>query len=156
MAYRDIHSDISRLDHLFKVGQNLPREDNELVTSHWGRYLCILTSAFIEQSIKWLFLRYAKERGNVEVVNCIERYLNGMKSINHPKVIEIASSFDAELAENIEKRTTLEMREAVNSVVANRHNLAHGKDVGITFVDMVDYYRDIKNYIKHVSKAMGF
>jgi len=42
-----------------------------------------------------------------------------------------------------------ERKDAVDSVVANRHQIAHGQDVGLTLIRIMGYYA-------HVSETIDF
>jgi hypothetical protein len=60
-------------------------------------------------------------------------------------ICSLTREFNATWADQLESDTEGELKDAVDSVVANRHLIAHGRDVGISYVRMKGYYeRSIK------------
>jgi hypothetical protein len=49
------------------------------------------------------------------------------------KMISILRDFNGDWANKFELAVEGELKEAVDSIVTNRHGIAHGKDVGISF-----------------------
>ena len=49
-------------------------DDLEL-KAHWARYLCILSSGFIETSVKAVYSAYARERAHDNIANFVEAQL---------------------------------------------------------------------------------
>jgi RiboL-PSP-HEPN len=56
------------------------------------------------------------------------------------KILELARSFDPEWADELEAVTIGKLKDAIDSIVANRHNIAHGQYTGITLAAIIDYY----------------
>jgi hypothetical protein len=60
-------------------------------------------------------------------------------------ICSLTREFNATWADQLESDTEGELKDAVDSVVANRHLIAHGRDVGTSYVRMKEYYeRSIK------------
>jgi hypothetical protein len=138
----------SRLDWLFKqVGL---MSDNAELQSHWARYLCIQLSGFLEVAVRSLYRGYVKNKAAPYVVNYVERNLERLQNPTMEKILSIAISFSPEWEAELRAATDGELKDAVDSVVANRNSISHGQDVGITYVRVSDYYKRVLRVLELV------
>lgn len=128
-----------KLDNIFAKIYQLPLDDIEL-KSHWARYLCILVSGFLETSVRSIYSEYAKKVSNSNVANFVERKLADLQNPKMEKILQLTGTFNPEWESNLRIATEGELKDAINSIVANRNNIAHGRDVNITYIRIKDYY----------------
>jgi len=57
------------------------------------------------------------------------------------KILDLAGSFSSDWRAELEAACAGAPKEAIDSIVANRHNIAHGQTVGISLVRIREYYR---------------
>ena len=126
-----------RLDGLFERTGEIA--DLEL-QAHWARYLCVLTSGFLEVSVRVLFSQYARGASAPAVAKFVEERLKDFQSAKMNSICSLTRQFNAAWADQLELDTAGELKDAVDSIVANRHLIAHGRDVGISHAQMKDYY----------------
>ena len=127
-----------RLNHLFSEVASFSGQLE--LQSHWAKYLCILVSGFLETSVQSIFSEYAKSKAAPPVVNYAMNRLSGLQNVNMHRILELTRSFDPSWAEQLESATEGEIRDAVNSIVANRNQIAHGVSIGLSYVRIKDYY----------------
>lgn len=140
-----LFQEIQRLDHLFKKVSLI--EDEEM-KAHWAKYLCILVSGHIENAVKHLISKYASEKSHQFVSNYVNNNIKSITNMNNTKICSFLGSFSDQWREAYETIISDEEIDAVNSVVANRHNIAHGKSVGLSFVRMSVYYQNVSRVIE--------
>jgi hypothetical protein len=128
-----------RLDALFEKGKDI--SDLEL-QSHWARYLCILVSGYLETSVRAIYGEYTSKRADENVANYVSSRLGSFQSPKMGNILELTRAFSRQWAEELENATEGELKESVDSIVANRHNIAHGRDVGISYVTIREYYQN--------------
>jgi hypothetical protein len=109
--------------------------------AHWARYLCVLTSGLLESSVRILFAQYARTVSHANVARFVDEELERFQSAKMANILGLAREFSEAWADQLESDTVGERKDAVDSIVANRHLIAHGEDVGISYVRMKDYYR---------------
>jgi hypothetical protein len=129
-----------KLDNLFKVYDQLP-EGNDLIKSHWSRYLCILTSGFIEHSVRHLLISYIEKTSAKRTASYAIKNISQFQNAKMTKINDILKLFSSEWEDQIKDKTQGQLQEHVDSIVNNRHNIAHGKDVGITYTVISNYYK---------------
>lgn len=147
---RVIHRYKSRLDNLFNKVAGI--HDLEL-QAHWSRYLCVLVSGFIEVAVKEILGDYAARRSSPEISNYVSRRLLRETNLKMNKIIDLLSQFNRDWGEELERQTRGELKDAIDSIVANRHQIAHGKDTGVSFLQVKGWYEktvDVVDIIKRM------
>jgi hypothetical protein len=126
-----------RLDRLFAA---VPPTADELIRSHWARYLCVLVSGFLEVAVASLFDDFTDGCSAPQVTHYVSARLAGFQNPKMEKIIQLTQDFNPTWAETLRTRTDGRIKDAVDSIVATRHKVAHGENVGITYARMRDYY----------------
>lgn len=146
----DISREKERLDNIFDRVSHL--EADEELMAHWAKYLCILTSGFIENSLRMILIRYVTDKACPEVCNFIESSVKGITNLNDEKIMQLLGAFSSKWRERfIQKRTDMQ-KSAIDSVIANRHLIVHGRSVGLTVARMKDYYREVVKAISLIDE----
>lgn len=127
----------SRLDALFDKVEGL--EDLEL-QAHWARYLCVLASGYVETSVRAILIDYARDKASPPLRNYIESRLARFQNAKMRRILEEVRNFSPDWADQLEAACRGARKDAVDSLIANRHQIAHGADVGITFSRVRGYY----------------
>jgi hypothetical protein len=66
------------------------------------------------------------------------------------KILSITVTFSPDWEAELRAATDGELKDAVDSVVANRNRISHGQDVGITYVRVKDYYKRVNRVLELV------
>ncbi|NUN68245.1 MAG: hypothetical protein HUU02_00870 [Bacteroidetes bacterium] len=140
---------IQRIKDLIDKTSDASADSLEL-QSHWAKYLCVLCSGLLENSIPELYGEYVKKKSNQEinhfVVSNLEKYLNPKTG----RFIEVSNAFNKDWGRELELFVDQDgRREAIDAIIANRHKIAHGEDSGITVVK-------IKEYLKRIIEVLNF
>jgi len=138
-----------RLDDLFEKVKDIP--DFEL-QSHWARYLCVLVSGYLETSVRAIYSEYSNKRANRNVANYVSSGLERFQSPKMGNILDLTRAFSLQWAEELENVTEGELKESVDSIVANRHNIAHGRDSGISYARIREYYQNAIKVIELIEK----
>ena len=144
-----IHQYEQRLDRLFKqVGEssNNGSIDIEMV-SHMSRYLCILVSGYLETSVRLILVEYCRNKSSRIVSSYAEKQIARFQSPKSENIISMLRSFDDNWATNIEKNMQGEIKDSIDSLVNIRHNIAHGNSVGITYHNILQYYKNSVRFV---------
>ena len=123
--------------------------------AHVTHYICIRVSGFIEQAVIEIYSEYARLRG-VEFGRFAGRRLERNPNPNAENLCQLAGDFDRQWEEDLRSFLVLAgRRDAINSVVSNRHRIAHGESVSIGLWQMRDWYERVLEYIRFVEKQAG-
>lgn len=129
--------------------KNVPKDDSGSleIQSHWARYTCIVMYGYIEDSIREILKSYADDRCPRELMNYISSQLGGFQSANVDNILRLLASFDKGWESAMNEFIDEERRAAINSVVGNRHRIAHGLDVSVTVHQLSQWYPKISEVI---------
>jgi hypothetical protein len=149
MKNRDVVRYQQRLDNLFEKVKDI--EDFEL-KAHWAKYLCILVSGYLETSVRAIYSEYTSKRADINVANYVGSRLERFQSPKMGNILELTRAFSRQWADELESATEGELKESVDSIVANRHNIAHGQDTGISYVTIHGYYQNAIKVVELLEK----
>lgn len=140
-----------RLDNLFEQVSAL--SDNFELKSHWARYLCVLVAGFIENSVRSIYIQYSKEKAAPTVTNYVTSRLKRFINPNMEDILELAGHFDTKWRECISDKGGIELKDAVDSVMAQRNLIAHGDNTGISYARVKDYYKLILELVELIENT---
>ena len=114
-------------------------DDFELL-AHWAKYLCVLVAGFLENSIAEVYGELVASSSSPAVARFATTRLENVQNPNSNRFLEIAGAFDDAWRSELEKFLGTDGRkEAVDSIIANRHQIAHGETSGITLTRVNQY-----------------
>jgi hypothetical protein len=151
-AHTTLHQLSSRLDRVFELSRNI--EDDE-IKSHYARYLCVLTSGYLEESFKLIIRTYVGNKSHPNISNYVNLSTNNVTSLKTKRLAELLCLFNIQWQQVFESLVTEEEKEAVDSVVANRHLIAHGQNVGVSYARVLAWYKDVKNVVEKISTLVN-
>lgn len=144
MNNRYAESKLEYLDLLFNYFQALELEDE--LRSHVAKYLTVLISGIYEDTIKNL-LKESIQRESLtkETRNFIFKQIDIIfRNPLHKNINKLLSKFNKEWLIKLREKIKEENWEALNSIVNNKNNIAHGNRCDITFDDIKNYYNHSK------------
>jgi hypothetical protein len=121
------------------------------IQAHWARYTCIVMSGYIEDAVKGLFSAYTAERAPTKVFNYVSSQLKYFQTADTDSLGALVSKFDKAWMDSFNTFLTDERKSAVNSVVGNRHRIAHGLDVSVTMSQLGEWYPKVNEVIDHIA-----
>ena len=139
-----------RLDSVFSLVKQM-RLDEE-VLSHWAKYLCVLTSGFVENALRLILHDYATKHANETVASYVSERIEGLTNLNDEKISQLLGSFSPIWRDTFIRVRSPKQKDAIDSVVANRHLIAHGRSVGLTLARMKVYYDEISQAVKIIDE----
>ena len=149
---KPLHTEIQRIDNVFKLAKQLEADDE--VLAHWARYLCVLSSGLVESGLRHMLSDYVRKGSSPNVSKFAMKHIDNLTNINSNKLAEILGAFDDNWRAAFDTDISDAQRSAIDSIVANRHNIAHGRHVGISMVRMQTYYNDARDVLDWVHKLL--
>lgn len=115
--------------------------DIELL-GHWGRYLCVLTAGFLENSLQEVYGEFVGRASSPQVTRFAVARLARISNPKAGRFIETAESFDPDWAAELKvflDDDNQRRRNAINSIMNNRNQIAHGGSVQISVGRVREY-----------------
>lgn len=133
-------------------------EDLEM-RSHWGRYLCVLVAGFIEQAFVEIYCNMVARAARPEVVRYAQWSLRQIQNPKPTRFLDVTRTFDGTWANRLAEFFGKNGRkEAVESIMTQRHSIAHGGDSGITVAQVEQHLKrsvEVLNYLERVLTLGG-
>ena len=132
------------------------QESEDEIRSLLANYLCIRTSGLLETFIKGRISDYIDKKAPKEVKRYIATKMKDITSLNAKKIVSVLDAFSNTWSTGFQLYIDCHEQEknSLNSIVANRHNIAHGQNSRVTFANMKQYYTDIKGVIAELDKII--
>ena len=143
-AYRD------RLDSLLR--QIPAPTENLFLHTSLIKFACVLVCGYIEVSLRDILQEYTRRRASSEVSNYVNRRLERFQNPKMETVIQLVGAFSQDWANNLKAETKDQLKDHIDSLVANRNLIAHGKDVGLSHVRLNEYYQSALRVIEVVEE----
>ena len=136
----ELKRQLQRLKHLLDRARDIDA-DFEL-QGHWGNYMCVLVAGFLENCLKELYGDRARRSASPEVASFVLRTLERIQNPNARRFVEVASAFSTEWGRDLESHLGEDdgrRKGAVDSIMSNRHLIAHGKNTSVSVGRIREY-----------------
>src|SRR5436305_658124 len=100
-----------RLDALFKA---LPTDADDLLRSHWARYLCVRVSGFIEVSLAAILNEFAQKAAAPQVSNYVGSQLSWVQNCKMDRIVSVIRDFSPGWAATIETGSDGRIKDAID------------------------------------------
>ena len=124
--------------------------DDVEVKSSLVKLLCVRTSGLLEVFLKTRISEYSKGKVPKEINHFLTQKFKDITNLKSTKFNDVLASFSSEwssaymtfLNENEQIKSSLD------SIIAQRHSIAHGQRCGIAARSMLQYYGDILSLVR--------
>ena len=125
---RDIYKTrISNIIRQLDDSEDLFFENSEML-AHFAKYLSVLISGYIEQSLKDIFFEYAKSKSAPEIISYIEKtwpISRNMKTENIKQILgQFNRTWELEFTEWLDEPKSA----SINNLIGWRNSIAHGQE----------------------------
>lgn len=150
MRNREIGTQLQILDGLFAKSRQACGDDLEMM-SHWARYLCVLAAGLVENAIREIYGDFIVHASSAPVGNYANSQLRQVQNPKTHRILEIAGAFKSEWRSDLEAFVDNGgRREAIDSIMQNRHHIAHGHYSGITVSRVREYLNRAIEVLEHI------
>ncbi|WP_016953387.1 HEPN domain-containing protein [Anabaena sp. PCC 7108] len=140
-----------KIDNLFKKVASFTEPE---IQSEWSKYLCILVSGFIEESLRVLLEKYCENKASPNIQKFVTKQIQDITNCKTSRITEILGKFsliwESEFTNKIQEKSKIdgEIKTAIDSVIINRHKIAHGKSIGMSYQNISNYYNNVKKAVE--------
>ena len=121
--------------------------------AHWAKYICVLSAGLLENALTELYTEYAQGAASEAVAAYVRANISKIQNPKTSRYVEIASTFKKEWGEELLLFANEDGRkDALDSIMANRHLIAHGKRSDITMARVKEYLRRSIELIEFVEE----
>lgn len=150
MKNKAVVSHKQRIDHVFEIARG--HHGDVKLQGHLACHLCVSVSGFIEVSVQELIAEYVRRKAAPAVASFVSHRLERFTNATAAKIVELLGEFDEGLGGIYERTISGKMKDSLDGVVNVRHQIAHGRNTGITLVVMENYYKDVVRAVEELER----
>ena len=126
-------------------------DTKSVLTNH----CCVLMSGHLERTIVETFLQLTDEQIYAKcITNFSNFHIRRFQNADFDKVCTLAGQFDSDWSSSIrEENKRSELKDHIDSLVGNRHQIAHGNSVSITEIDLVAWLPHVDRFLELVEQT---
>jgi hypothetical protein len=154
MKNTEIARQLSAIRELIKKSSAASAADLEL-QAHWARYACVLAAGLLEKAVVILYSNFVSLNAQKPVADYSIVQIAKIQNPKAKRFVEIARSFKSSWADELGNFLEQDGRkEAIDAIMANRHQIAHGQDSGITVARVSDYLNKSEEVLDFIEKQL--
>jgi hypothetical protein len=139
----------ARIDRLFVLADNC---DDYETKAELACFAVVLTSGLVESTCRQILFSYTSKRADRAVLGYVESTLYFFQNPKCTKIGELLKSFDGNIADDFRNDLTEAEAAAIDSIVNNKNNLAHGENPGLGLEVMREYYQLVLSALEKFAK----
>ena len=120
-----------------------------------AQLMTIWTSAYLETSCRETMVAYAKTRSAPGVLKYVDHQLQYFRSPRTKAMIRLVGWFDQRAADELETLSEGQIAASIDSIVTDRHALAHGRPARVTVHSVRSYFEDARRFTRKMHALMG-
>jgi hypothetical protein len=140
----------ARIDAAFGRANALQSAADPETNADFAKYLCVLVSGFLERAVSESVQEHARKRSAPTLQRFVENNTWGFTNVKCEKLKNLLGSFDPNWRLQLDALLVDEVKDAIDSLVANRHLITHGGSVGLTYVRVKEYYKHVREVVEVV------
>ena len=149
------HGDAQRIESEITLLFEKAGNSQEELQASLARYACVLASSYLEAACRELVVRYVRGRADDSVARYVEFTLGSFRDPNMEKILQLIGRLDAKYRSRLEAEASDRLKDSVDSISANRNNIAHGRRSGISLGQARSYFDDARTVVGKVRGILG-
>jgi hypothetical protein len=134
----DVQKDLDRLNHYLRM-----LKDSQL--DPWAsamicQHMCVQISGALETAIRMIMSEYARKVSNARIHRAVDHHCRTLQNPRATYILDFIGSFDTIWREELEVFWNGRTKDLIDSIAANRNNIAHGRSVGVSISRLTDFH----------------
>lgn len=144
---------IKEIDSAFSLAEN---QNDDEVKSYFAYLLCIRISGLIENYLKTKVSDYSDKKVPKQITRFLSIKFADITNLKTTKLLEILGQFSLQWKSDFEViiQNNVQLKSSLDSLINNRHNIAHGQRASLTLRTVRQYYEDVQEIINELDKII--
>lgn len=151
-----LHRERDKVQRVLELTKELQIDNAELL-GHWGRYACLLSAGYFEVALRLIIQKRLEQKAAPEIQRFVQQSLEGIQNPKAERFSKIIRSFSIEWGDKLDQFFTdnNDVKEAIDSLMANRHLIAHGKSCSISVGRVASYFKSADRAIEYLDLLLN-
>lgn len=142
----------SEIKRLFDLPPNLPPH----LQSSLARYACVLTSSYLEASLRTEILSFVNMRvHDRHVIAFVQSSLQRLRNPKIEHIVDLIGRFGTDVKESLSDSLDSRDKDSINSVYGHRNLIVHGRNSTLSLANAKQYYSDSEIVVKKIKKVLS-
>jgi len=155
MKRQELQAEFDRLKAQISYIKRGSGKDRDELISLASQQVCVSICGSLEQSLKAIFIEYAKRRSNSCIYRPIEKICETYQNPKTTKVLDLIGLFDAAFESELRRRWNEELEVEklhIDNMVDDRITIAHRKrvHVNVSSAKLEDYFQAYSSLLRRV------
>lgn len=148
-----VKQNILEIDNVFSLAE---AQGDDEVKSNLANLLCIRISGVIETYLKTKISDYSDKKVPKQISRYLSFKFSDITNLKESKLRDVLGQFSTEWQSKFEAfiQDNQQLKSSLDSLITNRHNIAHGQRVSLTLRLVRQYYEDAKKVIEELDKII--
>jgi hypothetical protein len=150
MKPRELDQQARAIDEALTFAATLPAGAPE--RAMMARYICVLASGFLEDIVRARLSEFSRQsKPRKEIDSYVEQSVDRFQNPKLEHILELAGRFNTSWRSHLDQLDE-SVKDAINSIVANRHLIAHGRQSGVSLERILQWVDRAKEFRKRFDK----
>ncbi|WP_442577845.1 hypothetical protein ACSBOB_20070 [Mesorhizobium sp. ASY16-5R] len=155
MKRQELQAEFDRLKNQISIVKKGTGTDRDELISLSSQQICVSICGSLEQSLKRIFIEYAKQRSNSRIYRPIEKVCDSYQNPKSSKVLDMIGLFDADYEAELRRQWDNELeveKQHIDNMVDDRITIAHRKKVhvNVSSSKLEDYHKAYSGLLSRV------
>jgi histone H3/H4 len=129
---------------------------NPELDGYLASYLTVLVSGAYEDCVEHLLSQRAAKTGDAEIANYIQTSVDrNFRNPNFKNILRLITAFSHQYAQELNARVDSKATGAINSIVNNKNDIAHGRSATVTIRDVENYHKRCMPIFEALEDILG-
>lgn len=126
--------------------------DDDEVKSSLVKLFCVRTAGMLEVFVKTRISEYFKNKVPKEISRFLSAKFKDITSLKSSKLKDVLMSFSTEWGAEFDEYLAdhEQQKSSLDSIIAQRHSIAHGQPSSLSLASMSQYYDDVKAVVVYL------
>lgn len=137
-----------------RILEHAPGGPEELQAS-MAQYACVLTSCYIETSLRGELMIYVSARVyDRHMLKFVESSLARLRNPKTDYILELIGRFGSDLRHRLEAKLDLSQRESIDSIYVNRNQIVHTGYSELSLAQVRKYFSDSEALVRKIREVL--
>lgn len=131
--------------------------DHDELHGHWGRYACLISAGYFEVALRLVIKKRLEQKASPEIQSYVLQSIEGIQNPKAERFSKVIRSFSPAWGDALDQYfvDNSNVKEAIDSLMANRHLIAHGKSCSISVGRVADYFKTANKAIEYIDELLN-
>lgn len=151
-----LHREKDKVLRVLELAKELQIGHDEL-HGHWGRYACLLSAGYFEVALRLVIQKRVQQKSAPEIQRFVLQSLDAIQNPKAERFSKVVRSFDPKWGDSLDQYfiDNVDVKEAIDSLMANRHQIAHGKSCSISVGRVAGYFKSANRAIEYLDTLLN-